>query len=242
MKNFWHFGDSFAFNDFSKENPLNLWTADKQEENFGQILSSYFNANYKFRAVTGASNEQIFNRILSFNNEFQDGDIIFINWSFFTRGSYINKNRSDSTDRIPFEVFSTNEFFDEHSNTTTSNYHKQILNTNHTFIMEYILNYNFDFNSKLFYGSVPNFFKTLIKRNINIYNLFIKENDLLKYGSDNYDFAFNHEMGYHVKFNPSYFNWLLDRDILKEQEGHYKKGVQKMIADTIYSKINSRLI
>jgi len=223
MPNFWHFGDSFAFNNFHNSN---------QSNNFGDIISKRLKLNYKFNAEMGSSNELIFKNILSNLNNFEENDILFINWSFFSRSCYIN----DSS----YSLESTNRWYDD-NNLILNDYDKTEESINffnkHSFLMDYILNYNFDITYKLFNLFVSPLFSNLEDKKISIYNLFIKNNDVLKYNKKPVDYKFS-IMGNTIDFNKNYFDWLWDNKYMLNEEGHYAKNIQETLADEIMSRMN----
>jgi len=223
MPNFWHFGDSFAFNNFHNPN---------QSNNFGDIISKRLKLNYKFNAEMGSSNELIFKNILSNLNNFEENDVLFINWSFFSRSCYIN----DSS----YSLESTNRWYDD-NNLILNDYDKTEESINffnkHSFLMDYILNYNFDITYKLFNLFVSPLFSNLEDKKISIYNLFIKNNDVLKYNKKPVDYKFN-IIGNNIDFNKNYFDWLWDNKYMLNEEGHYAKNIQETLADEIMSRMN----
>jgi hypothetical protein len=223
MPNFWHFGDSFAFNNFHNSN---------QSNNFGDIISKRLKLNYKFNAEMGSSNELIFKNILSNLNNFEENDVLFINWSFFSRSCYIN----DSS----YSLESTNRWYDD-NNLILNDYDKTEESINffnkHSFLMDYILNYNFDITYKLFNLYVSPLFSNLEDKKISIYNLFIKNNDVLKYNEKPVDYKFN-IIGNTIDFNKNYFDWLWDNKYMLNEEGHYAKNIQETLADEIMSRMN----
>jgi hypothetical protein len=223
MPNFWHFGDSFAFNNFHNSN---------QSNNFGDIISKRLKLNYKFNAEMGSSNELIFKNILSNLNNFEENDVLFINWSFFSRSCYIN----DSS----YSLESTNRWYDD-NNLILNDYDKTEESINffnkHSFLMDYILNYNFDITYKLFNLFVSPLFSNLEDKKISIYNLFIKNNDVLKYNKKPVDYKFN-IIGNTIDFNKNYFDWLWDNKYMLNEEGHYAKNIQETLADEIMSRMN----
>jgi len=223
MPNFWHFGDSFAFNNFHNPN---------QSNNFGDIISKRLKLNYKFNAEMGSSNELIFKNIISNLNNFEENDVLFINWSFFSRSCYIN----DSS----YSLESTNRWYDD-NNLILNDYDKTEESINffnkHSFLMDYILNYNFDITYKLFNLFVSPLFSNLEDKKISIYNLFIKNNDVLKYNKKPVDYKFN-IIGNNIDFNKNYFDWLWDNKYMLNEEGHYAKNIQETLADEIMSRMN----
>jgi len=236
IKNFWHFGDSYSMNDFSLENKHNGFRATIQNDNFGDIIAKKLNRNYKFRGVTGFCNEEIFSRMLWNTNNFKKDDIILINWSYFTRGSYVDEKGI---------IRSTNNWFDENMPGITENGLEELQRyENYNFIMDYILKYNYDINIKLFQGNVVPYFHSLHKKGVIIYNLFINEIEKLTFGNKKYKFKPYKELGNNIKFEEGYINWLREFEYHGDDEGHYTSEKQQIIAEEIYErmKINQNLI
>jgi len=103
--------------------------------------------------------------------------------------------------------------------------------------MDYILNHNFDITYKLFNLFVSPLFSNLEDKKISIYNLFIKNNDVLKYNKKPVDYKFS-IMGNTIDFNKNYFDWLWDNKYMLNEEGHYAKNIQETLADEIMSRMN----
>lgn len=248
MNNFWHFGDSFSFNNFDLESDTH-WC---QKDNFGHIISKKLGFDYKFSSIGGISNYQIFNQILQESNNFKKGDIIFVNWSFFTRGNYVDvfspslditktKQWESNLSENKILIKSTNYWFNENCNQFMEN-HLQFNDfiTNHKFIMDYFLSYNFDYNTKLF-NTVQIYFKTLKDEGVKIFNLFIRDNEKLFYGNLEFQINFEDDLGNILKFEPSYFEWLIENEYKGEEEGHYTKGIQSILAGEILKRMETQI-
>ena len=222
MKNtFWHFGDSFAF---SGNNP----------ESFGLLLSRKFNMNYQFLAVSGSSNPIIFSSILETDFRYKPGDVIFINWSFFHRGWYVDDNHT---------IKSTNHFFNENNNKVMTNTNEyDIFIKKNSFILDYTLNYSYDSNIKLFNGMVYPYFESLKQREVTPYNLFIRNSESVSHGDYSIDNLMDIlKIDNNVEFELSYFDWLVDNEYMNSgDEGHYTNGIQPILADEIYKRIQNK--
>jgi hypothetical protein len=222
--NFWHFGDSFA-------------EAGKSES-FGYHLAKKLNKNYKFKGIAGNSNHIIFSNILENDFQFVKGDIIFVNWSFFHRGCYIDSDKL---------IKSTNDFFSEETNSLMTNdtrFSKFI--EKHNFIMDYTLDYSYDSNYKLFNGLVSPYFESLHQRGIQVYNLFILDDEELSYGKQKLSKKeYNINLPNTIKFEPNFHDWLINMNYKgdetnlhpDETDGHYRKGIQEKLSDEIYNKL-----
>ena len=219
---FWHFGDSFA--GAGKATP------------FGFYLAKILNKNYKFKGISGTSNPIIFSKILENDFSFSAGDTVFINWSFFHRGWYIDSDKS---------IKSTNDFFSEETNSLMEGddgFSKFI--EKHNFIMDYTLDYSFDSNYKLFNGLVSPYFKSLHKRGIQVYNLFICDDEELSYGKQKFSKKeYNINLPNTINFEPNFHDWLVNMDYKGDDgpnpddtHGHYRKGIQEILANIIYNK------
>ena len=148
---FYHFGDSFAFNNFNFESQRQVFHI--QPGGFGWRLAfKHFDLDYQFEAMTGDSNEGIFSKIIALN-DFVKGDVIWINWSFFSRSWYLNKHEG---------LHSTNHWFDEnHSeyNDDIDQFH-EFMRDNELF-MDFLLQNNYEVTSKLFTAFVEPYLLTL---------------------------------------------------------------------------------
>ena len=220
---FWHFGDSFA--GAGKGTP------------FGFYLAKLLDKACVMKNVAGSSNPMIFSEILENDSLFISGDVIFINWSFFHRGWYIDSDKS---------IKSTNEFFSEETNSLMEGDDKfSNFIENHNFIMDYTLDYSFDSNYKLFNGLVSPYFKSLHKRGIQVYNLFICDDEELSYGKQKFSKKeYNINLPNTINFEPNFHDWLVNMDYKGDEgpnpddtHGHYRKGIQEILAKIIYDKL-----
>lgn len=236
MNTLYHFGDSFAFNDFSKESYTKgrLNEATYQDGNFGSIIAESLGLKYNFQAKTGDSNQLIFDRILSFSNHYKKGDVLLINWSFFSRGTYIKILEQ----KQQYQLSSTNGWFDEGILKYTNDYEAiEFFKKEYGFLMDYIINYNFDLTVKLFEGPVSHFFKTLLDKDVKIYNVFNDSFFGLNYGDKKLSYKPD-GIGDILHFKAGYYQWLEMQNWLREEDGHYKKGIQNRLAKIYLTKIN----
>ena len=200
MNKLYHFGDSYGIN-------------EQHNKHYVELLSDKLNLTYENYSVGGYSNELILTRFMKEIYNFQDGDVLFFNFSYFVRGTYYDKNRN--------EILSSNYFV----NDTLRNYRERDL-VGLEYVMsvfDYHVNNLEDYNRKVF-DKFDTLFELLIKKNITIYYLFIENSefsdDLLK-------------NGFNIKFPTGFCNWLYQMDYHKEQDGHYTMGVQDNIYDHI---------
>lgn len=232
-KKFYHFGDSYA--DFT----------DDSEINFGELLSNYFKCDeYLNYGESGASNEMIFHNILKKSHQFNSDDIIFINWSFLTRTSYV----TDSS----IELKSTNQYIDDYLNKITHE-NNDIFKflEKHSHIVEYVLYNNYDIVIKLFSGYINPFIDLLLHKNIKVISLFIDESCDL-YMNKKIVTKFNNTKAvppntlvfndYHDEPSSSFIQFLDSNRFHNEENGHYTSNIQGRIFELLKSIIESNII
>jgi hypothetical protein len=206
MKNVHHFGDSYA-------------STGKHNNHFVKILAERNGYNYKMINTSnpGKSNELMLNNLLYKIFEIEDGDILFFNFSFFTRGCYYDHKKK--------KIESTNSFYSDGPKGK-----KDIFNCDNQYIRDIIthqLNYSEDYNRRLFH-QFDTLFEQLYKRNVIVNYIFNEEipwcDELLKYGNK-------------IKFDNGFVNWLHYNDYHKEEECHYTRGVQENICDYVMKQL-----
>lgn len=200
-----HFGDSYS-------------TVPYNVKHFVNILSDKLNYTYVQYGVGGSSNEQILTKFLRGIYDYQDGDVLFFNFSFFVRGTYYDRDRR--------EILSSNFFVSD-----KSRHYRDIDLVGLEYIMsvfDYHINNMEDYNRKIF-DKFDTVFELLVKRNISIYYIFNENsefsNDLLKYGKN-------------IIFPTGFCQWLHDMDYHREEECHYTRGVQDKIYDSIIDQLD----
>jgi hypothetical protein len=90
------------------------------------------------------------------------------------------------------------------------------------------LNWNYDNVIKLFKGFVTPYFKTLLSKNIKIYNVFLSQINCLNLDGIliQKDSNFINIPGNKLNFEPNYHDWLLQKNWLKEESVHYPYNIQ----------------
>ena len=198
MGRLFHFGDSYG-------------TTGMIDKHYIQDISERINHKYIYEVVPGSSNEEILTKLLSSIMDIKEGDILFFNFSFFTRGCYYDREES--------KIISTNYFYNDSDKDFTIGDHKDYIID----IISYQLDNNEDYNRRLFF-QFDTIFKQLHRRNIPINYIFIRENEwsnsLLNYGTK-------------ISFSPDFYTWLNDNGYHNNQECHYTLGVQPIIRDYI---------
>lgn len=152
MNTLHHFGDSFGIT--------------TKSTHFVELIANKLKLNYINYSKNGLSNELILSKILENLNKIQSNDYVFINFSYFNRGSF-------------FDI-ETNEIISTAS----------IRNAKHfkmTDIVEYYLKHDLDYNKRVF-NLINLLFKNLAERNIKVFYIFIDDatykNELISYGKN----------------------------------------------------------
>jgi hypothetical protein len=201
MGKIFHFGDSYA-------------TTYDGDNHFVSEFSDRLNYSYGgLGIIPGGSNEQILSKLLMQIIDIKEGDMLFFNFSFFSRGCYY--------DRDVAQIVSTNMVYNGEGKKidTIKDYIRDIIN--------YQIDYNEDYNRRLFY-QFEIIFRGLHDRGIPVYYIFIEDtgwsDSLLKYG-------------YNIKFPNGFGNWLKSSGYHKNQSCHYTWGVQGIICDYVVDYI-----
>lgn len=209
MSKLYHFGDSYA--------TVKLITLENRH--FCNIIAEDLDMEYIPFGRGGISNEMILKKVIENLHKFQSGDIIFINFSFFERGCYY-----DSKTKI---IDTTSKFYNDirKSLNENLNYDNKMLPN----LLNYYLNNTEDYSRRIF-DIFDLILKFIDKLGIKIFYIFAGnsdyENDLLSVGTN-------------IKFKNGFCNWLIKNGFHKEQDVHYTKGIQPMLADVILRKTNN---
>jgi hypothetical protein len=207
----YHFGDSYG------------GVTAEGSKHFVRLISEKLGHRYEHNSVGGSSNEMIFNKLLKNIYRFEPGDMLFFNFSFFIRGSYYDLDNK--------EVMSTNKYVSEQSiQTMYGKIQPKFIEMDRmkymSGVISYILDYNEDYNRKLF-EKFNILFELLTKKNVTIYYIFNENSDfsddLLNYGN-------------HIKFDNGFCNWLTEMGYHKGEDCHYTFGVQPFIMEYVLNK------
>lgn len=213
MSKIYHFGDSYSMN-------INNFKV----KHFGQIISESLGYDYASLGYGGASNEQIFNTILENLSRFKRGDILFVNFSFFQRGSWydIKNKRVSSTNIFYGEMYLENHF--DLAKSFGLKEGEKIVS-----LLDYYLTHTEDYARRIF-NPINSLFKYIQSLGIRIFYIHIDytnfSDDLLKCGTN-------------IKFKNGFGKWLLDNGLHNEQEVHYTEGIQPVLADAILRKTDN---
>lgn len=194
---------------------------------FVELISEKLGYKYIWNCNGGSSNEMIFSKLLNKIYKFESNDILFLNFSFFIRGSYYDKDTK--------EIMSTNRFVSEHTEGNTyGKIQKQFYEKDMEFmsgVISYILEYNEDYNRKLF-EKFDIIFKLLLEKKISVFYIFNENcnfsDDLLKYGT-------------HIKFNDGFCNWLTKMGYHNQEDCHYTLGIQPNIMEHVFNEMKKSI-
>lgn len=218
QKNLWHFGDSFG-------------NSCEEEHHHIFKIAKRNNLYYHDCILTGKSNYMILNYIIQHMNKFKKGDLVYIHWSFFQRGEYIDDN---------MDLQSTNVWYDETHKNLHSGSENLIFSHRNT-ILNYFLNFNFDSTVKLFDWLVKPILDYLEHKKITVINCFIEKDPLLLNGVELKDgsvIKLNNEITFGSEETPLYFKkYLESREWRNEECCHYTNGIQEELSVIIENKI-----
>ena len=215
MKKLFHFGDSYGTVKYYGDN-----------KHFCHHIAD--SIEYKYIpafTVGGASNEIIFRKILEQLHNYGEGDIIFVNFSFFSRGCFLNKvtNTIESTNVLFNELYD-NEIINKKKYSRVLEENEGVLS-----LVDYYVKNPLDYNFRLFKLINP-LFEYLISKKISIFYIFIDESSysdtLLTYGTN-------------IKFENGFSNWLIKNNFHNNEDVHYSIGIQPMLANVILRKTNN---
>ena len=198
MNTLHHFGDSYG-------------TTMQGVKHFVEIISDSLGYEYGRYSEGGYSNEQILHKFLNYIYLIKPNDIVFFNFSFFTRGCYYDLENN--------KIESTNKIYNNDNKTFINEIEKQYIYQ----IINYQLENTEDYNRKIFLN-FDIIFKLLIERNVKIYYIFVENDDFLPPLLKN---------GINIKFENGFKNWLYSMDYHKNEICHYTNGVQPLISSHI---------
>ena len=198
----YHFGDSFA-------------TSCEFEPIFTEELAKELNLHWRGHGLPGGCNEQIFSEILKNLHKFKKGDLLIINWSYFSRISYcpLGKDKIDSGNRL-YPV--------NHDNELSNGYRNYILDT--------AINMNYDNATKIFKSHLPPLLEYFDKIEVQYVQSFLHD-DLFLEGKklDNPYEVFKelkNIIHYEDKNTDGYEPWLDSIGWKNEECCHYTSGIQ----------------
>ena len=245
----WHFGDSFAC--WGNPHEPNL----EAKVGFSKYIANYYKCKFKHFGEQGASNEIILSKIIKNINNFKSGDIIIINWSFFTRFTYSDVyNQPQSFNFLQNEI-NTNSFSDSFELLKKNYSSLELVSSEY---LEYLIMHK----SNFVYSENIVLWKTII--NPILINLQNKKCKIINCFNDNFT-----DTPFTKTFNPNsvvdiehkfldknlckinwrqphqtggeYIHFLHENGFYGEGEDvHYKFGIQKELANEWIGRINTK--
>jgi hypothetical protein len=215
MNTIHHFGDSYGVTYSFKNSEYNNMI---NPIHFVELCSQKLNKKYINYSIPGNSNEFILKQIIENINRFKKNDIVFIQFSYFCRGCWWNETEQliENTNSLYDETYN-NKYFERANN------NKKLLS-----LLEYYIEYTEDYSRRIF-AIINLIIKQLINMGIDVF--FIHADDsqyvdsLLSFGHD-------------IKFEKGFAKWLLLNHFHNEEDGHYTKDIQTMLADLILNVTN----
>lgn len=225
MSRIHHFGDSYGIIDYVNGKKVikhfaggSIISGD-YPPHFIELCAKKLNKNYINYSEPGYSNEVILKQIIKQTNAFKKNDIVFIQFSYFCRGTWWNETTQT--------IENTNGLYDEIRN----NKYFDIANNNEKLLslVNYYLTYTEDYNRRIF-DIINQVIKQLVDKGIFVYFIHIDDSNyvdsLLSYG-------------FNIKFEKGFGKWLLINKFHNEEEGHYTKHIQPMLSDIILNTTNN---
>lgn len=210
MNTLHHFGDSYA-----------TIIPTNNNKHFCEIIANILKINYKGFGKKGLSNEQMLDEIIQNIKNFQKGDIVFINFSFLTRGCYY--------DTFDNEIKSSNKLYNDIEKYIYKPYFPIHEKEKIMILIDYYTKHTEDYAKKIFklFNSIIEYLENL---EIKIFYIFLDDNDYV-------DSLLN--FGTNIKFKTGFCKWLIENDFHKGTDVHYTMGIQPMLADVIIRKTNN---
>jgi hypothetical protein len=211
MKTIHQFGDSYGAT-------LYCDNENYKVKNFVELSANQLNYRYENQSFPGYSNEMILNELIKHLSKIKEGDIVFINFSFFSRGSWydIKSHKIKSTNKLYNDIIDLRKY-DEDGDTLIIK------------LIDYYINNAIDYNMRIFklINSILEYFKS---KNVKIFYIHVDDSEwvdeLLSVGTN-------------IKFPNGFGKWLLQNGFHKEEENHYTKGLQPFFANVILNKTNN---
>jgi hypothetical protein len=214
MNKLWHYGDSYA-------------VCGPFETVFSQYIADHYGLSLRHLAAGGMGNFEIFSSLISNDSRYEDGDVILINWSFFTRNTLTTiDGKLIGVDNLLVnfpELIEINKINSESKN----------------FLIDLTNNWSFMESVKLFNYIVHPYMEGLTKRGIKVKMIFLEQyfpkntNSTTTYNGipQNDSIITDRFDKWTLKFEPYYPNWFVQRDLMKGESSHYAKGIQEMMAE-----------
>lgn len=182
---------------------------------FVELAANQAGYNYCNKSLGGLSNEMILNILLKNLSIILPEDIVFVNFSFLPRGCWYDEkvNRIRSTNELYNDVYSNKQYIKGKG--------EQVIT-----LVDYYLNHTKDYNVRVF-TLINSTLEYLNQKGVKIYYIFVENSEwidpLIKVGTS-------------IKFKNGFCTWLQKNKFHSEEEGHYSKGVQPLLANLVLNK------
>ena len=202
----YHFGDSFA-------------TSCEFEPIFTEHMAKEMWMHWRGHGLPGGCNEQIFSEILKNLHKFKKGDLLVINWSYFSRISFSipNSTNIESGNQISYK-----------RNMDEFPYLRRLSTKYKMFILDYANEMNYDNASKIFKSHLISLQHYFDKIGIQYIQTFISDDlyfESNKIQNLNEEFSGLNNL---IEFEDSkqYEGWLIEKNWKNEECCHYTSGIQ----------------
>lgn len=220
MNKLWHFGDS--------------WSKCSSEENiFSHYIAKYYEIELKHFGQGGTGNFEIFYNIIKNDTEYKLGDLILINWSYFSRPTLTE---------IDGGLIGVDNLFKLFPEKTIKS---KIDENAKNFLMDWVNDWNFIDQYKLFRYIIFPYIRGLEKRGIKIKMVFLEQH----FPINTFKSLYYNKIGIQDKiitdifskwvlhFHPFYLSYIDKLGWAKQESGHYTFGIQEQLAEKYIKRI-----
>jgi len=182
---------------------------------FVELAANQAGYNYCNKSLGGFCNEMILNTLLQNLSIIKPEDVVFVNFSFLPRGCWYDEkfNRIRSTNELYHDVYSSKQYIEAKGEHVVA-------------LIDYYLHHTKDYNVRIF-TLVNSVLEFLNQKGVKIYYIFVENpewiDSLIKVGTN-------------IKFNEGFCTWLQKNKFHLEEEGHYSKGIQPLLANLVLNK------
>jgi len=209
MNSLYHFGDSFVV-----------------PEIIGHKLAKLYDCEYKQRSFGGITNDEIFYKILEEYDNIKPHDIVLINLTFLVR--FYNLNEF-------CKLSSTNYLYRESDGEFVDGYYEAYVKQQKHF--DYYWDCSLEYNLKLF-KNINRVLNNLIKKGVLLFCVPIRRDNLTHMGKTYTPADYSLDIPNELVFEPSFYDWLKDRDYMKGEMGHYSAGIEDIMTQEYLDRIN----
>ena len=216
----WHYGDSWS-------------TCGNFEVVYSKHIADGIGLELRHLGEGGTGNFEIFSNIIKNDTSYKVGDMILINWSFFSRLTLT---------QITGELIGVDNLLVHFPNIAEKS---KINSVSKNFLMDYVNNWSFMEQYKLFKHIALPYFNGLDKRGVQIKMVFSEQ----QFPQNNYVSMYYNRVPiadknitdlfskWVLKFEPFYINFINKNGWAKGESVHYTKGIQHLIANEYLHRI-----